>query len=370
MSSASLTPSEQAAWGDDRRPAIYAVVGIFGILANIAVFLRLFSQYRLHRKVWTEDWCFLAGIILTDVVSIVTILDAALGGVGLHVWRAKAESPNSIQDLFFYAYLQATISVWSIYAARIGLLFFYRRIFLVSQTWLKIIWWFLAVYCTGWAFAAFFVFVFPCNPVKADWMRFNTEWAKTHDYHCSYTHWSVSTLLILGFVSDLAICVLPSINILKLKMDLTRKIGLMALFSVGLVTIGVSLARVVVLLVADNIATDPSWGETAFDVFAPLESDLALICASVVPIFSMYTHEKTFRRPEQQVGYYDPEAVHEATKRPMREDSLSTEHSRRGYMPNNYNESMRSVKTSRSSMEQVRPVPQVPDQAYMYDNRF
>ncbi len=121
---------------------------------------------------------------------------------------------------------------------KLSLLFFYRRLFLVNQNWLRIAWWANMVYAILWFFGATGFYIFQCWPVQWYWTRYYQR------YHvgppvamkgqCNATtvrH--VAMPLIFSLISDVALLLLPIAAISKLQISLRKKLGLAAVFSVG-----------------------------------------------------------------------------------------------------------------------------------------
>ena len=122
---------------------------------------------------------------------------------------------------------------------KLALLFFYRRIFLVNQKWLRIAWWSILAYVVLWFFGATGFYLFQCWPVQWYWIRYYQR------YHvqspgpvqgqCNATTVAhVAMPLIFSLISDVAVLLLPITTIVKLQISREKKLGLAAIFSVGL----------------------------------------------------------------------------------------------------------------------------------------
>ena len=121
---------------------------------------------------------------------------------------------------------------------KLSLLFFYRRLFLVNQTWLRIAWWANMVYVILWFFGGTGFYIFQCWPVQWYWVRYyeryhDGTWTGETGQCNATTVAHVAMPLIFSLVSDVALLLLPIATISKLQISLKKKLGLTAIFSVG-----------------------------------------------------------------------------------------------------------------------------------------
>ena len=122
---------------------------------------------------------------------------------------------------------------------KLSLLFFYRRLFLVNQKWLRIAWWMNLVYILMWVFGATGFYLFQCWPVEWYWTRY---YARYHARppgelkgQCNATTVQhVALPPIFGLLSDIGILLLPIAAILRLQISKARRLGLAAIFSIGI----------------------------------------------------------------------------------------------------------------------------------------
>ena len=122
---------------------------------------------------------------------------------------------------------------------KLSLLFFYRRLFMVNQKWLRIAWWANMVYIILWFFGATGFYMFQCWPVQWYWTRYYQRYhagssSIAKEGQCNATTVQhVALPLIFSLISDVALLLLPIAAIWKLHVSLKRKLGLAAIFSVG-----------------------------------------------------------------------------------------------------------------------------------------
>ena len=177
----------------------------------------------------------------------------------MHSWRINAEDPNypenlsntfkvcPLSPLLPYAVLTPEEHVWACMiltgptfaAVKLALLFFYRRLFLINQRWLRLTWWVNVVYVILWLIGATGFYIFQCWPVQWYFMRYYQRFNRPPPYPLSgqcdaTTIINVSIPLIFGLISDVIILVLPLATIFSLHMSRRSKIGLILVFSVGI----------------------------------------------------------------------------------------------------------------------------------------
>jgi hypothetical protein len=270
----SLTPDELATWNDDRRPSLYAGLSALLVINNVVVFSRLLAHYCTYyrheqrsvlRSLFAEDCLMLLSAIFVDVV-IANLLASTSFGLGIHSWRINAEDPHyptNLSHAFRHVWITMIFTGPTFTAIKMTLLFFYRRLFLINQTWLKIAWWANVVYVMLWLVGSTGFYLFQCWPPQFYFMQYYERYEKEPPYpitgQCdatTVTH--VSIPLIFGLASDIAILLLPAFTISKLQMSRRTKVALIGVFSVGVIACGLDMSRIIELLSDTDDKIDPS----------------------------------------------------------------------------------------------------------------
>ena len=122
---------------------------------------------------------------------------------------------------------------------KLCLLFFYRRLFLVNQKWLRLFWWVNLTYAVLWFVGSTLYYILQCLPVNYYWERFYQRFHvqppnPVHGECNAATTAQVGLPLIFSLISDFALLLLPIVTLARLQMSLRRKASLLALFSLGL----------------------------------------------------------------------------------------------------------------------------------------
>jgi len=61
-----LTATQLAEWSQTKQPALYGTVIPLMILGNVALFMRLWAQFRVHKKAFAEDYFLIAALVSRD----------------------------------------------------------------------------------------------------------------------------------------------------------------------------------------------------------------------------------------------------------------------------------------------------------------
>jgi hypothetical protein len=146
---------------------------------------------------------------------------------------------------------------------KMTLLLFYKRLFLCSSRGLRIFWWANFVYIILWFIGGTGFYVFQCKPVQWYFLQYFARYKKPVPGgltgQCDATtvvH--VAMPMIFSLISDIALLILPIWAISRLRLEKKRRMGLMAVFGIGLVACLLELARVLALLIDTDDKTDPS----------------------------------------------------------------------------------------------------------------
>jgi hypothetical protein len=270
-----LTPQEQAHYGQDRRPELYASLIVLLVLNNLFVCGRVVAHYydRYRHETFgfnisrflVEDCLIILSALFINIM-IGNLLTATHFGLGLHYYRINHEDPEypkNLSNAFRHVWITMVFTPSTFTWIKLTLLFFYRRIFLVNQKWLRIAWWTNIVYVVLWLIGSTGFYLFQCWPVQWYFMRYYFKYNREPPYpitgQCRATNTTnVSRPLIFGLVSDVAILLLPIFSISRLQMSLNKKIGLSGVFSIGVIACATDMARIVELMTDTDDSVDPS----------------------------------------------------------------------------------------------------------------
>jgi hypothetical protein len=146
---------------------------------------------------------------------------------------------------------------------KLTLLFFYKRLFLVTDTKLRIFWWVNLVYVVLWFFGGTGFYLFQCKPVQWYFLQYYFRFGKpvpgNLSGQCNATSvLNVSLPMVFSLLSDIGLLVLPLWAIWGLRLSRWKKIGLFCVFGIGFAACLLELARILNLLIDTDDKTDPS----------------------------------------------------------------------------------------------------------------
>jgi hypothetical protein len=198
-------------------------------------------------------------------------------GTSRHAW----DVPASVVTVS-YIKLQASIQIViapAIWAAKSAILALYIRLF-GTVRWLKIT-------CYVWIglMALFYgsnivVSVVYCIPRKGE------AWDGTSFARCGTSAWSAVVIGVFSTVADVVIFVLPFPILLKLRVNPTKKLGLILLFLTGFILVILSVLSLVFRTMIFR-GTDVTWYGTSTGIltFAELFGTIIVSCAPALSAF-------------------------------------------------------------------------------------
>jgi hypothetical protein len=173
---------------------------------------------------------------------------------------------------------------WSIYASKLSVLLFYRRIFqLLPVYWAILV---LMGSCSVWILLRTFMTVFRCWPVDFFWDKSIDDGTCVIDAAVYYFATDLTHTLL-----DCLILALPIFEVLKMKLPFGQKIAVAGLFSFGFFVCVASAFQIV-----EASSYDQTSLETPFDLapamtWAGVEINLAVFascCALLRPVFRLF----------------------------------------------------------------------------------
>lgn len=169
-----------------------------------------------------------------------------------------------------------------------SILLFYRR--LTKGTYNKRwIWAIMSAIVVTAAYSLAFVIMLitACSPTEAYWKAFNLEYLAKGEFTCIDTRYANILSGALSVASDLWSVLLPCLMLRNFDAPRRQKIALNVIFSLGLLVVAAGSARTYYLEKLGH-SLDLTW--TGFDVYvwAQLETQLSLICASAPALRALF----------------------------------------------------------------------------------
>ncbi|CCF35264.1 CFEM domain-containing protein, partial [Colletotrichum higginsianum] len=196
------------------------LAGFLFLLPAVFIFARLLNK-KINPSPWgADDACIMfAFLFSTDQGSVLAL------GLGKDIWTLQPHEIIDFHKILFVTELVYTITIALIKAS---ILFFFLRIF-PSMLFRKVVWATLGLNAAS-ALVYFIVILVQCRPVSFYWLG----WDGQHTGVCM--KFDVLIMLHVGFniLLDVWMLVLPLTQLYKLNFGVKRKIGVMLMFSVGI----------------------------------------------------------------------------------------------------------------------------------------
>ncbi|TWU74927.1 hypothetical protein ED733_004797 [Metarhizium rileyi] len=268
------------------RPAIVGILVVTG-LTFLVVFGRVYSRAFVVRRFGFDDW--IAVVSLALLVAFVGLcIELIILGSGRHFAYIEYVLPVDIvirtQVLDFAAHIVYTTALL---LCRVSGLAFYYRICSLHNGFLIAIQVVFGILVAGFL-PQLFLIIFHCKPVTGLWpYGWEPGWEK---YTC--LQWGVvySVNSSVSFVCDLLLFGIPIAMLKILEMPRKRKIQLACILLPGIGVIGISIARLV-LVIMGQWETDMSWSYNAMLAVETSEVGATLLALSIPgikPIFEKY----------------------------------------------------------------------------------
>ncbi|PKX94234.1 putative integral membrane protein [Aspergillus novofumigatus IBT 16806] len=246
--------------------AVLAVALSFSTLAVVAVSLRLLAHHIAHKPWTSSDYFLIAACFFAVGLQSISITGVFQAGIGFdHVSSIVAVyGMEPVTKLFQLIIPLQFTWVLSLSCTKISILLLYLRIFPVVRV-VRIAWATIGV-IVAWAIATILAGCLICRP-------FAFNWDQTIPGHLVHGDG------VINLVTDVAVLVTPMPSLYKLQMATYKKVTLITVFGLGVVTCVISALRISVLSSMDF--TDITYTIPRANIFSGLEPCLAVILASV-----------------------------------------------------------------------------------------
>ncbi|KAM0415857.1 hypothetical protein ACHAPT_013168 [Fusarium lateritium] len=255
-------------------PNIYASTAITWIAASVALVMRFIARRITKQPWWWDDFFCVLAYIFGCLYS-ATVLEWTIH------WYLGQYMPDDLPDAQrelilhngrFIGFFNSLTYAFAIASAKLAILFLYWRIFQLSS--IRIPMQAMIVLCFMWIIVRTFMTIFRCFPVQA-------YWDKTIPHavcRIQDTEFFFSTVLT-HFLMDLAILVLPIIEVFKLRLRIGQKIAVAGLFVVGSIVCLASVFAIVEALQYNPKSTQMPHDYGMYCVWGSVEVNIAIVSA-------------------------------------------------------------------------------------------
>ncbi|KAM7190213.1 hypothetical protein V8F20_009835 [Naviculisporaceae sp. PSN 640] len=256
---------------EQKRHYVAATVAIGLVLSNVSFVLRVWARLVTVKKLGLEDWFMLAGLLLSYATAVCLIYGLTTGlaepfgsltqeqrrGFLLSVWIIQKFQPPTLFCI------KASILIFNAYI-------FKNRIFLRIS-------WVIATITLLWSIGSVIGTIFQCSPPSFFWDKSGGP----NSGRCAS-----NTLLTIGLTSgvlscigDVVIFLMPIPLLLKLKVDKKTRMGLVAIFTLGIFVVITSFIRWIALLGAPRDGFNSN--QVQVGVWTYLEMSIGVTCGNL-----------------------------------------------------------------------------------------
>ncbi|KAK3324969.1 hypothetical protein B0H66DRAFT_587829 [Apodospora peruviana] len=261
-------------------PVVVGVAIATMIAMVIVVGIRIFTKAYLMREMKVEEYFAIiatAGIIMWDSIFI----HVSYGGFSRHLWDVRLVN---VEHLAYVNYLAEISQALTMFAAKCSILFQLKRLFCPGQS-RNAVFWALHVLLflnAAYYLSAVFTFMFQCIPREKTWNRLL-------EGQCIDVAAATVVSGAVNLFLDLGILVVPIWAIFHLQLPMKRKLGISAVFGVGIVTCAIAAVGVVLRV---PLLSDPdlTWIITKVGIWTMVEyfGTILVGCMPSFPRFFLY----------------------------------------------------------------------------------
>ncbi|KAK8040783.1 hypothetical protein PG994_013790 [Apiospora phragmitis] len=299
--------SQNVNWLD---PAVISCAVVPVTVAIVVVALRFYTRRYIIKKIEIEDWFALGALLLSIGASVGTGRQAYFA-LGKHL---STISPERLSNYFRAVWYTALFYHLSLGLVKASILFLYIRMFKSYDTLRRAAWIVLALVAVG-ICGILALMLTACIPL-------HKKWDHTVESINGYCHpvgpWWTATGFQAG--TDVIIFLIPLPIIYKLRLPRRQKLGLVAVFAVGLFVCLISVLRIVWIYRASD--PDFTFAGKSISEWSCIELNTAIVCASLMVLKPLYhklhPHRTRLILEEDVAGSYEPPpTVGAARLRPM-----------------------------------------------------
>ncbi|KAF4452168.1 hypothetical protein F53441_4906 [Fusarium austroafricanum] len=267
------------------QPNIWAGVAIPWLAALTSLILRVCARRMTKLKWWFDDYfCVLAFLFATGYCGIMVqwTLHTYLG-VYIPDSIPTDEREAILQQARFLAYFNSLCYASSIACSKIAILCLYWRLFRISSIRVPIL--VMLVMVVIWIMIRTFMLTFRCVPVQSLWDY------TIKDKVCNID----SEKFFLGtitthFIMDVAILVLPIIEVVRLTLPTGQKLAIGALFLLGSIVCFASMFVLVELVNYPSNTTQMPHDYAMFCILGSVEVNIAIVSACFPLLRPIFVH--------------------------------------------------------------------------------
>ncbi|KAL4965827.1 uncharacterized protein BDV14DRAFT_189365 [Aspergillus stella-maris] len=214
------------------------VAGI--IVSSISVTLRIGARL-MGSRLGLDDGAIVLSLVFALASSAVSF-EAIRLGLGKDMWLVPYDNITAIELIIW---LQENFYVVSIALSKIAMLLLYLRLF--PHETFRLVTKITIIITAAWGLAFTLANIFSCRPINYYWAQWDTE---TEGY-CTNSLMLFWIHAVTDIVLDMVILVIPLPRLLKLSFSWPKKLGIISMFTMGVIVTAVIIVRFIILIGTD-----------------------------------------------------------------------------------------------------------------------
>lgn len=263
------------------------------VLALLAIVLRFCARRLKKVGLGWDDYTIVLAMLFTIASAVCIYVGAADGDLARHVeLDAQGNGVWTHRDVVFLEinFAQQLSTTLTFGLTKLSVLLFYKRVFR-GDTFNTAVWTMISMIGV-WSVAFFFANLLQCYPI---WYNWEASGAQANS--CIQTNTMYLAQAWTDVLTDIIILSLPIPCIWALQMPARHKIGVTAIFLLGLLTVLSGIAKLIVfyhiIALADGGDFDITWLETPAVVWTFVESALGIVGACLPLLRPLFTGTST-----------------------------------------------------------------------------
>ncbi|MCJ1405824.1 hypothetical protein MMC11_009054, partial [Xylographa trunciseda] len=258
------------------------------ISTTTAIFLRLYTKRFIIHNIAYEDYASLLGWLLFVGYCVPPYLSSGYGA-GRHQWDVPVKN---VFVLLHNLNISEILYPPTLFLVKLSILLQYQRIFVPQRRNNKGM--FIGIHVVLGSNALFYFIIFfcpilQCIPREMIWNKLITDGVCNINNNVA-----VTTTGFFNVISDFAILFLPLSPILKLHLPLNKKLGLAAVFGLGLFVCIISIVRLVYTFIAVT-TPDQTYALYPMVISAIVEVAIGIVCGCL-PVLPKFFQTVTLKK--------------------------------------------------------------------------
>jgi len=260
----------------DNHQTVYSIANAIGVgIAVLSVLLRVVSRNISHNKLQADDLLIFLSLFFMVCYAVCTFL-------AIHYGMARhSVLITNVKIFSLLIIIGETAYTIVVLTAKLSVIWLYHRIFF-SQKLDKILI-FLALFATAQGFVGLFSDIFQCTPIKS-------FWHPEIEGHCINYPLLLIITAVMNIITEVAMLVVPFPLCWRLQMSRSKRIVVIAMFSIGGIVVVVSIVRMFYLHKVTHV--DPSWNLIIPVILSNLECGTGILAACLPTLRPIYLYAR------------------------------------------------------------------------------